>query len=155
MAADNSYPTTLLEAVVYFANPEVALAFTANIRWPNGVTCPHCGSKRTPFVASRKIWQCKGCRKQFSAKVGTIFEDSAIPLTKWWPAFWMLLNDKNGISSHELARAIGVTQKTAWFMLQRLRLAMQSNTFRKMEGHVEVDETFIGGKARNHAQCEA
>src|SRR5437870_7119830 len=132
MAADNACPQTLLEAVVYFASPDVALAFTVNVRWPDGVTCPYCESKDTPFVASRKIWQCKGCRKQFSAKVGTIFEDSAISLTKWWPAYWMLLNDKNGISSYELARALGVTQKTGWFMLHRLRLAMQAKSFNKI-----------------------
>ena len=147
--ATKTFPTTLLDAVKYFADADTALAFMVNVRWPDGVHCPYCDSTDTPFVASRRVWQCKGCRKQFSAKVGTLFEDSPIPLSKWWPAFWMLLSDKNGISSYELAKAIGVTQKTAWFMLHRLRLAMQAKSFGKMDGEVEADETFIGGKARN------
>jgi transposase-like protein len=150
MATLKAFPTTLLSAVTYFADPDVAFAFTFGVRWPDGVVrCPCCESTDTPFVASRKIWQCKGCRKQFSAKVGTIFEDSPLPMSKWWPAYWLLINCKNGISSYELHRALGVTQKTAWFMLHRLRLAMQAKTFTKMGGSVEADETFIGGKARN------
>ena len=148
MATITHFPKTLLEAVTYFADADVALAFMANIRWPDGVRCPRCDSDNVPFVKSRRIWQCKSCRKQFSAKAGTLFEDSPIPLSKWWPAYWMLCSDKNGISSYELARAIGVTQKTAWFILHRLRLALQTSTFTKMGGTVEIDETFIGGKAR-------
>ena len=100
------------------------------------------------FLQTEKRWKCRDCRKKFSFKVGTIFEDSPIPLSQWLPAIWMLCNCKNGISSHELARALGVTQKTAWFMTHRIRLAMQSGSFEKMDGEVEVDETFIGGRAR-------
>ena len=143
-------PETLLEAVLYFADEKVSLAFVANLRWPGGEqTCPKCGSVNNHyFLKTRKVWKCKDCKKQFSVKVGTVFEDSAIPLSKWLPAMWMLVNCKNGISSYELGRAIGVTQKSAWFMLHRIRLAMQSETPDKMSGEVEVDETYIGGKAR-------
>lgn len=97
----------------------------------------------------RRIWNCRGCKKQFSVKVGTIFEDSPLTLLKWLPAVWLIVNAKNGISSCELARSLGVTQKTAWFMLHRIRLAMQEGSINKMKGQVEVDETFIGAKARN------
>jgi transposase-like protein len=114
------------------------------------VECPRCGSKNIgALVESRRIWNCKGCKKQFSAKVGTIFEDSPLSLTKWLPATWLIVNAKNGISSCELHRALGVTQKTAWFMLHRIRLAMQEGSFDKFSGRVEADETFIGAKARN------
>jgi len=122
-----------------------------SLRWPDGtVKCPTCGSDKVTFMASRRLWQCKARhpKRQFSVKVGTIFEDSPIGLDKWFAVIWMLANDKNGISSYEVARSVGVTQKTAWFMLDRIRLAMQTGTFEKMSGHVEVDETFIGGKAR-------
>jgi transposase-like protein len=144
-------PSTLLEAVRYFADEDVALAFLANVRWPSGEQqCPNCGTEAEHYyLSSQKRWKCRECRKQFSIKVGTIFEDSPIKLSQWLPAVWMLVNCKNGISSHELARALGVTQKTAWFMLHRIRLAMQEGTFNKMNGDVEVDETYIGGKARN------
>lgn len=147
--ASETTPETLLGAVTYFADVDVATMFVAGLRWQDGVTCPHCEGKECPYVASRRIWQCKGCRKQFSVKVGSIFEDSPIPLSKWLPAMWMLVNCKNGVSSYEIARDLGVTQKTAWFMLHRLRLAIQAKSFDKMNGAVEVDETFIGGKARN------
>lgn len=121
------------------------------LRWPNGIVkCPTCDSEKVTFMASRRVWQCKAKhpKRQFSIKVGTIFEDSPIGLDKWLAVIWMLANDKNGISSYEVARSVGVTQKTAWFMLDRIRLAMQTGTFKKLSGHVEVDETFIGGKAR-------
>lgn len=121
-------------------------------RWPDGVViCPTCGSKNVGFVASRRVWQCKTRhpKSQFSIKVGTIFEDSPISLDKWLCAMWMLANCKNGISSYEIHRGLGVTQKTAWFMLQRIRLALQDNNGGMLGGEVEVDETFIGGKARN------
>ncbi len=149
--ATEKAPKTLLDAVRYFADEDVALGFVVNVRddWRDGPVCPRCESQENSFLKTRRIWKCKSCQKQFSVKVGTIFEDSPIPLSKWLPAMWMLVNDKNGISSYELARALGVTQKTAWFMLARIRLAMQSKSFRKMSGHVEADETFIGGKARN------
>lgn len=142
-------PTSLVGAVKYFADKDIALTFLAGLRWPSGVVCPHCEAEDPMFLKTRRIWKCKACRKQFSVKVGTIFEDSAIGLDKWLPALWMLANSKNGISSYELARALGVTQKSAWFMLHRIRLAMQTKSFRKFDGHVEVDESFIGGKARN------
>ncbi len=123
-----------------------------NVRWPNGVKCPTCGSEKVSFLANQCRWQCstKHPKRQFSAKVGTIFEDSPIGLDKWLPVVWLLTNCKNGISSYEVARDLGVTQKTAWFMLQRVRLAMQAGSFwDKLEGEIEADETFIGGLARN------
>jgi transposase-like protein len=148
MATDKT-PETLLGAINYFADVDVATMFVANIRWPEGVTCPHCEGKNCPYVASRRIWQCKDCRKQFSVKVGSIFEDSPIPLSKWLPAMWLLVNCKNGVSSYEIAKDIGVTQKTAWFMMHRLRLAIHAGSFDRWTGEIEADETFIGGKARN------
>ena len=156
MATESGTPDTLLGAITYFSDVDVATMFVAGLRWPSGVTCPHCGSKDTPFVSSRRIWQCRECRKQFSVKVGSIFEDSPIPLSKWLPAMWMLVNCKNGVSSYEIARDLGITQKSAWFMLLRLRLAIQAKSFDKFGGHVEVDETFISGKSRNmHADTRA
>lgn len=143
-------PTTLLQAVCYFADPDVALEFMATLRWPDGVVmCPNCDSTEVRFISTRRLWECKTkhAKRQFSIKVGTIFEDSPLGLDKWLPAVWMIANDKNGISSAELARAIGVTQKSAWFMLHRIRLAMQTGTFRRMSGEVEADETFIGGRS--------
>ena len=147
-------PKTLQEAIVYFSDPERAFVFAVNLCFPDGkVVCPRCGSKEHRFVKTRLIWFCKGCKKQFSLKVGTIFEDSPLGLDKWMTAFWMLCNCKNGVSSMEIHRTLGITQKSAWFMLQRLRLAMQDTFYTtKLGGSgngVEVDETFIGGKARN------
>src|SRR5882724_10146185 len=141
-------PTTLAGAIKYFANKDVALDFLVALRWPEGIYCPRCACTEYSFLKTRSIWKCKGCEKQFSVKLGTIFEDSPIGLDKWLPAIWLIVNAKNGISSYELHRALGVTQKTAWFMLHRIRLAMQTQTFAKMSGSVEVDETHIGGKAR-------
>ncbi len=141
-------PTTLAAAIKYFANPDVALEFLVALRWPEGVYCPRCACTEYSFLKTRRIWKCKGCQKQFSVKLGTIFEDSPIGLDKWLPAIWLIVNAKNGISSYELGRALGLTQKTAWFMLHRIRLAMQTKTFAKFKGEVEVDETYIGGKAR-------
>lgn len=144
------FPETLLEAIKYFANPDVSLAFMVSMRWPDGVVkCPICDCDRVGFLATRRVWKCKGCAKQFSVKVGTIFEDSPLGLEKWLPAVWCIVNAKNGISSCELARALGVTQKTAWFMLHRIRLAMGSGTIMKGKtaSVVEVDETYVGGKA--------
>jgi transposase-like protein len=149
MASEHNVPDTLLGAINYFADLNVASAFVAALRWPTGVECPRCSGTDCPYVGSRRVWQCKGCRKQFSVKVGTIFEDSPIPLTKWLPAMWMLVNCKNGVSSYEIARNLGVTQKTAWFMMHRIRTAIQSGSFMKIDGEVEIDETYIGGKARN------
>ncbi len=121
----------------------------AKLRWPDGPVCPRCEGTEHSFLTTRRLWKCKGCKKQFSVKVGTIFEDSPIGLDKWLAAIWLIANSKNGVSSHEAARALGITQKSAWFLLHRVRLAMQTGTFRKLGGDVEVDETFIGGKARN------
>ena len=145
-------PKGLMEAVEYFANPDVCHEYMKAIKWPDGViACPQCGGGAIGEVRSRRVFQCKkvGCRKQFSVKVDTIFEDSPLSLQKWFVAVWSITGAKNGISSCELARAIRVTQKTAWFMLHRVRLAMQTGSFRKFTGEVEADETFIGGKARN------
>jgi len=145
-------PKTLQQAIVYFANPDNCLDYLVARRWPDGVICPTCGRDDVAFLANQRKWQCKSAhkRRQFSAKGGTIFEDSPLGLDKWLAAVWMITNCKNGISSYEISRALGVTQKTAWFMDHRIRLAMQSGSFlKKLNGHVEVDETFIGGLARN------
>ncbi len=146
-------PTSLQEAVVYFANSDNCLYWLASRRWKDGtIKCPTCGSDNVSFVPTRRVWQCKTRhdRCQFSIKIGTILEDSPLGLDKWLPVMWMIANDKNRVSSYEIHRAIKVTQKTAWFMLHRVRLAMQDDqTGGKLCGEVEVDETFIGGKARN------
>src|SRR5580704_10295893 len=149
----NPLPRTLTEAVRYFAVPENCLSYLVARRWPNGVTCPTCGSDGVYFDKSRMGWICKTKHpmRKFSLKTGTIFEDSPLGLDKWLPTVWMIANCKNGVSSWEIHRAIGVTQKTAWFMLHRIRLAMQdtSSGGGKLSGEVEIDETYIGGKARN------
>jgi transposase-like protein len=152
MMSTNDTPKTLLEAVKFFSDYENCRKFMVTLRWPDGVVhCPFCGETHVVYLENARVWKCYGKheRAKFSLKVGTIFEDSAVPLEKWLPVVWMIANCKNGISSYEVARAIGVTQKTAWFMLHRIRKAMQSQTFLKLTGEVEVDETFIGGKARN------
>jgi transposase-like protein len=154
MADDKQFPKSLMAAVRYFADPDVCVDFVAGMRWPDGVTCPHCNGKRVSYLSSRRIWKCmaKECHKQFSVKTGTIFEDSPITLDKWLTAVWLVVNCKNGISSYEIMRHLGVTQKSAWFMLHRIRLAMQNNSFMRMGqegGPVEADETFIGGKPKN------
>jgi transposase-like protein len=149
MAKASALPTNLLEAVRYFSDLDVATDYVAHLRWPSGPVCPRCGALDHSYVTTRRLWKCKACKRQFSVKLGTIFEDSALGLDKWLPAVWLAANSKNGISSHELGRALGVTQKSAWFMLHRIRLAMQVGTFLELSGEVEVDETYIGGKARN------
>lgn len=150
-STESKEPTTLLQAIRYFSDPDNCLHYVAVRRWPNGVSCPTCGSSEVTFMASRRVWQCKAKhpKRQFSVKVGTIFEDSALGLDKWLMAMWMIANCKNGISSWEIHRAIGITQKCAWHMLHRIRLAMQGEEGGMLCGEVEVDETFIGGKARN------
>src|SRR5258708_6141491 len=146
-------PTSLQEAIIYFSNPDNCIDYITVRRWPNGVVCPVCGAtKVSAFNATRRTWKCGSHhpKREFSIKVGTIYEDSPITLDKWLTATWMLTNCKNGVSSYEIARDVRVTQKSAWFMLQRIRLAMQDDFFgSKLGGEVEVDETFIGGKARN------
>ena len=152
MTSKTSTPKTLQEAVVYFSNPDNCLSYLVARRWPDGVVCPTCGRDDVSFLAKQRKWQCKSAhaKRQFTVKVGTIFEDSPLGLDKWLVAVWMITSCKNGASSYEVHRAIGVTQKTAWFMVHRIRLAMQTGSFmKKMSGEVEVDETYIGGKARN------
>jgi transposase-like protein len=146
------WPKTLQAAIVYFSDPDVAFEEMVRFRWSDGVVkCPTCGSTEVYFTESRRIWQCKHKhpKRQFSVKVGSIMEDSPLSIDKWLVAVWLITNAKNGISSYELARAIGITQKSAWFMLHRIRLAMQDEMGGKIDGHVEVDETYIGGRARN------
>jgi transposase-like protein len=145
-------PKTLQEAIVYFSDPDRCFEYAKRLRFPDGkVTCPRCGSDSNYFIKSRYLWLCRGCDKQFTLKVGTIFEDSPLSLDKWMTAFWMLCNCKNGVSSMEIHRTLGITQKSAWFMLQRLRLGLQSSKTEKMGGEgseVEVDETYIGPRAK-------
>jgi transposase-like protein len=145
-------PRTLHEASKAFADEQFCIDLIAAMRWADGqAVCPKCGEKNNHFMASRKVWQCKNkeCKKQFSVKVGTIFEDSAIALEKWLLAMWLIVNAKNGISSYELHRALGITQKSAWFVLHRIRTAMTVGSIEKMTGTVEIDESYIGGDAKN------
>ncbi len=145
------FPETLQQAIKYFADEQRAFDYMKLIRWPDGIVrCPRCESDKVSFISTRKLWTCKTCKtkKQFTLRVGTIFEDSPIKYDKWISAIWLIANAKNGISSYEIGRALGVCQKTGWFMLQRIRLAMQQGSFRKMRGIVEADETYIGAKAR-------
>jgi transposase-like protein len=147
-------PNTLQEAIVYFADPDRAFEYAKKLRWPDGkVVCPRCNGSKHSFIKTRRIWFCYDCKKQFTLKLGTVFEDSPLGLDKWMTGFWLLVNCKNGVSSMEIHRALGITQKAAWFMLQRLRLAVQDDFYgSKLGGNggaVEVDESFIGGKARN------
>src|SRR5712691_5859959 len=147
-------PKSLQEAILYFANPAKCREYLVARRWPDGVTCPRCGSKNVLFLEKYNRWHCreKHAAPQFTLKTQTIFEDSPIGLDKWLTAMWMIVNCKNGISSWEISRALKITQKSAWFMDHRIRLALQSGSFLKLggnSGEVEADETFIGGKARN------
>ncbi len=146
-------PKTLLQAVSYFKDENNCIKYLAAKRWPDGVVkCPTCGSDRVGYLENQKRWQCSNrhSKRQFSIKVGTIMEDSPISLDKWLPVLWLIANCRNGISSWEIHRALGVTQKTAWFMLHRVRLAMQDDRKGgKLSGEVEIDESYIGGKARN------
>lgn len=153
MATENAFPKTLQQAIVYFSDPDVCLQAAIAMRWQGQpVTCPTCGSQKVHFIATRRIWRCSEIhsRRQFSVKVGTVMEDSPIGLDKWMTAIWLISNAKNGISSYELHRAIGITQKSAWFLLHRIRLILQDRSSGgKLGGDVEADETYIGGKARN------
>lgn len=144
-------PKTLQQAIVYFSNPDNCLNYLVDRRWPDGVICPTCGRDDVTWLVKQSKWQCKSAhiKRQFSIKTGTIFEDSPLGLDKWLTVVWMIVNCKNGVSSYEVHRAIRVTQKSAWFMVHRIRLAMQTGTFQtKLSGDVEVDETYIGGKSR-------
>ena len=144
-----NFPKGLIEATRYFSEQRICLELIAKSKWPNGPACPRCASKRLSFLETRLTWKCLDCKKQFSVKVGTIFEDSAVPLDKWLTAMWLLSNCKNDVSSHELADALGVMQRTAWFMLHRIRYAMHTGSIDKTTGAAEADETFISGRARN------
>jgi transposase-like protein len=151
-------PQTLEDAIVYFASPDNCLKYLARKRWPNGVTCPTCGSQSVIFLANQRRWKCRENHPapQFSVKVGTVMEDSPIGLDKWLCAMWQIVNCKNGISSYEVHRAIGITQKSAWFLDHRIRFALGLAPGNKLSGQVEADETFIGGKARKlHADKRA
>ena len=153
----DSNPKTLQEAILAFSDEQICVETVAAMRWPNGPECPDCigdKAKNPYYIKTQKRWKCRNCRRQFSVKVETIFEDSAIPLTKWLPALWLMVSCKNGVSSYELHRSLGVTQKSAWFMLHRLRLALKAGTFGTKlggpdDGPVEVDETYVGGIAKN------
>jgi transposase-like protein len=153
MDGKNNKPKTLQEAIKHFSDEQVCIDTVASLRWPDGPACPACGHKQHYYLKTQKRWKCKECYKQFTVKLGTIFEDSPIPLDKWLIALWMLVNCKNGVSSYEISRDLGITQKSAWFVLQRLRLALQDKTFEKKFGsggsEVEVDETFVGQKSQN------
>ena len=144
------FPTTLFEAAkMFYSDSENCLNVFVSIRWPAGISCPYCTAFGPSRIKERQLWQCKSCRKQFSLKTGTIFEDSPVALGKWFLAMWLIANCKNGISSYELSRHIGVMQRTAWFMNHRLRLAMANGSFEKMSGTIESDETYIGGLEKN------
>ena len=149
-------PKTLQEAIQHFSDEQVCIDAVAKMRWPDGVKCPACLAKEPYYLKTQKRWKCRDCRRQFSVKLGSIFEDSPISLQKWLPAVWLLTNCKNGVSSWEIHRALGVTQKTAWFMLHRIRLGMKGDygygPLTKIggpENKVEVDESFFGGKMKN------
>jgi transposase-like protein len=151
---ENGCPETLIEATRYFADPKVCHDYMVGKRWPGGVRCPMCDGEKVSFYSNRRVFRCGGCKKQFTLKTGTIFEDSPLPLEKWLPCVWLIVNAKNGVSSCEIARGLGVTQKTAWFMLHRVRAALKVGNFEKFTGIVEADETFIGGKAANMHEGE-
>ena len=154
MTKSAEFPKSLLQATRYFADPDVCIDFVASMRWPDGIKCPHCSCKNVSYLSSRRIWKCmaKACHKQFSVKTQSVFEDSPIPLDKWLTAVWMVVNCKNGVSSWEIHRALEITQKTAWFMLHRIRLALRDCNWSKMGGQdggpVEVDETYIAPDTR-------
>ena len=145
-------PQTLLEAVRYFADEDVAHSFAASLRWPDGPECPRCGCREYSYLKTRKLWKCKdrNCRYQYSLKVNTIFEDSPLGFDKWLPAVWLIVNCKNGVSSHELGRALGIHQESAWHLLGRIRLALELGSFDKqLSGEIETDESYVGGLAKH------
>jgi transposase-like protein len=144
-------PQTLLEAISFFSNLKTCNRFVSELRWKNGPECPQCGSMSVCCLSTRPAMRCrvKGCRKSFSIKTGTIFEDSPLPLTKWLPAIWLIVNSKTGISSSEVARSVGVCQSTGWFMMHRVREALRNELVYKLSGEVEIDQAYVGGKAKN------
>jgi transposase-like protein len=143
-------PKTLLEAVQYFTNDALCVEYLSRLKWGGDEKCcTYCGSLSLYGLRTRPVFKCRDCKKQFSLKKGTIMEKSPLPITKWLPAIWLVVNDKNGISSYEVARALGVSQKTAWFMMHRVRESVVNGSMRKLSGEIEVDETYVGGKIRN------
>jgi transposase-like protein len=151
MKAQDYTPKTLLEAMAYFSNDAACVKFLEKYRWPDGKPhCPRCGSDNICYLKTRPAYRCreKGCKKSFSLKTGSIMEDSALPITKWVPAIWFVINHKNGVSSCEVSRALGITQKCAWHLCHRIRKALSNGSFVKLAGEVEIDEVFIGGKAQ-------
>jgi transposase-like protein len=144
-------PKTLQQAMKHFSDEQICIDRIATLRWPNGPVCPKCRFAEHYYLATQKRWKCKKCAKQFSVKVGTIFEDSPISLDKWLIALWLLVNCKNGISSYEVARDLGITQKSAWFLLHRLRLALQNKNFEKLGGEVEADGNLYRWSGSLHA----
>jgi transposase-like protein len=147
---NKDFPKSFLQAARYFQDIDVCVDFVASMRWLDGVVCPHCAGRKVSYLSTRRIWKCmnRDCHKQFSVKTGSVFEDSPLPLDKWLTAVWLIVNCKNGISSYEIARDLAVTQKSAWFMLHRIRLALRKGNWEKLggkdNGPVEVDEVFIG-----------
>lgn len=155
-------PKTLIEAIKLFSDPNNAFDYLVAMRWPNGVNCPHCIKatgeihSRVSFLTTRKIWKCKECKKQFSVRLNTIMEDSPLGLDKWLTAIWLLVSTKNGISSYEVARSLGIKQESAWFMMHRIRYALEYGSLEKMDGTIEVDESMLGDKSKNmHADRRA
>lgn len=149
MRNELSLPKTLREAIIYFSDLDRCIAYAIKLRWNNGaITCPRCASTKHSYISTRRLWFCKGCKKQFTIKVGSVMEDSPISLGKWMTAAWLICNCKSGISSYEIARDLGLTQKTAWFLDHRIRAAMLSDSLDKLPSEIEADEGF-GGKARN------
>src|SRR4051794_41977132 len=134
MASEQKPPESLIEAVRYFSDLDFCTAYVAKLRWPDGPVCPRCDGREHSYLSTRRVWKCKSCKRQFSVKVGTIFEDSPIPLDKWLASIWLIANAKNGISSYEIGRSVGLTQKSAWFVLHRVRLAMETGSFDSLSG---------------------
>lgn len=146
---ETKLPETLIEVIRHYSDTDVCRNLLASIRWPNGAVCPKCGQQNISFMEKYGRWHCKDCRRPFSVKQGTVFEDSPLALGIWFSALWLLSNAKNGISSCELSRSLGITQKSAWFVLHRIRLAMEQGSFEKLSGEVELDETYPGGRSKN------
>ena len=149
MSNDLYVPKTLTEAIRHFSDPDVAHNFFATLRWPDGVICPFCEGRDFYFIRASRKWHCKSCKKRFSVKAGSIMEDSPLSLDKWLIAMWIISASRNGVSSYEIARTLGIQQKSAWFLCHRIRYVMESGSMEKLSGTVETDETVIGGLEKN------